>query len=101
VAALISLPLALAIDQPWRLAPDWQTAAIIFWIGVGPTAIATIVYFKLIGSAGPTFMSQLNYLVPCVALVLGVTLLREQPGATAYTGLGLILGGIAISQFRR
>ena len=101
IAALISLPVAVAIDQPWRLAPDWESLLIILWIGVGPTAIATLFYFKLIASAGPTFMSQLNYLIPCVALGIGVVALGEKPGVTAYLGLALILAGIAISQMRR
>jgi drug/metabolite transporter (DMT)-like permease len=101
LAALISLPVALAIDQPWHLSPGWESVAIIIWIGIGPTAIATIVHFKLISSAGPTFVSQLNYLVPCLALLLGMTLLQEEPGITIYTGLALILGGIAVSQVRR
>jgi len=101
VAALVSVPVALVVDQPWRLAPDWQTIAVILWIGVGPTAIATIVYFKLIGTAGPTFMSLVNYLVPCVALLAGTALLGEAPGVTLYTGLALVLAGIAIAQLRR
>lgn len=101
IAALISLPVAVVVDQPWRLAPGWEIVALVAWIGVGPTAIATIIYFKLIGSAGPTFMSLVNYLTPCVALLLGMTLLQEEPGLALYTGLGLILGGIAVSQLRR
>jgi drug/metabolite transporter (DMT)-like permease len=101
LAALISLPVAAVIDEPWRLAPDWQSVAVLVWIGVGPTAIATVVYFKLIGSAGPTFVSLVNYCIPIVALFLGVVLLGEQPSANAYPGLMLILAGIAVSQLRR
>jgi drug/metabolite transporter (DMT)-like permease len=101
LAALIGLPVALVIDQPWRLAPSWESIATIAWIGIGPTAVATIVYFKLISSAGPSFVSQLNYLVPCVAVLLGAALLHEELALAAYAGLALILGGIAISQFRR
>ena len=100
IAAIISIPVALAIDQPWRLAPDWTAVSILLWIGIGPTAIATLVHLKLIASAGPTFMSMINYCIPVVALLLGVALLREEPGANAYTGLILILGGIALSQLR-
>jgi len=77
------------------------SVAIVIWIGVGPTAIATIVYYKLIGAAGPTFMSLVNYCIPVVALVLGLLLLGEEPGANAYPGLILILAGIAVSQLRR
>ena len=70
----------------------------ILWLGIGPTALATILYFELIASAGPTFMSLVNYLTPVIAIVAGVLLLGEQPGATAYAGLGLILFGIAVSR---
>ena len=101
LAALVSVPVALVLDAPWSLDPDWFAVAVILWIGVGPTAIATFIYFALIRSAGPTFMSMMNYLVPCVALGAGVALLGERPGAAAYAGLALILSGIAVSQLRR
>lgn len=101
IAAAISLPIALAVDQPWRLAPSPASFWAVIWIGVGPTAIATLAYLKLIGSAGPTFMSLVNYCVPVVAVFLGVALMGEAPGAHAYTGLVLILAGIALSRLRR
>ena len=101
VAAVISVPIALVVDQPWRLAPSWLSVSAVIWIGIGPTAIATLAYLKLIGSAGPTFMSLVNYCIPVVALFLGVAVLGEEPGASAYTGLVLILTGIALSQLRR
>ena len=101
IAAVISLPVALAVDRPWQLTPSWTSVYAVIWIGIGPTAIATLAYLMLIGSAGPTFMSLVNYGVPVVALLLGVALLGETPGANAYTGLALILTGIALSQVRR
>jgi len=101
VAAAISLPVALVVDQPWNLEPSSGSVYALVWIGIGPTALATLVYLALIGSAGPTFMSLVNYCIPVIALFLGVMLLGEAPGANAYTGLLLILSGIALSQFRR
>ncbi|HSB48259.1 MAG TPA: DMT family transporter [Burkholderiales bacterium] len=101
IAAVVSVPVALAVDQPWRLDPGLSAATILFWIGVGPTAIATLVHLKLIASAGPTFMSLINYCIPVVALLIGVALLGEEPGANAYSGLALILAGIGLSQLRR
>ena len=67
IAALDQRAGRAVLDAPWRLDPDWDTVAVILWIGVGPTAIATFIYFALIRSAGPTFMSMMNYFVPCVA----------------------------------
>lgn len=101
IAAVVSVPVALAVDQPWRLDPGWTAVGILTWIGIGPTAVATLVHLKLIASAGPTFMSLINYCIPVVALLIGMTLLDEEPGANAYTGLALILAGIALSQLRR
>ncbi|MDP1718787.1 MAG: DMT family transporter, partial [Burkholderiales bacterium] len=101
IAAAISLPIALVVDQPWQLAPSPASFWAVIWIGIGPTAIATLVYLKLIESAGPTFMSMVNYCVPVVAVFLGVALLGETPGVNAYTGLVLILAGIALSRLRR
>ncbi len=101
IASIIALPVALVVDQPWRLGPSASSFWAIFWLGVGPTAIATVVYFKLIALAGPTFMSLVNYMSPAVAVFLGVALLGETPGLHAYIALGLILLGIAVSQWRR
>ncbi len=98
VATIMTLPLALWLDRPWTLAPNAASVASIIWLGIGPTALATILYFKLIATAGPTFMSLVNYLTPVVALLAGVILLGEQPGPGALAGLALILCGIAVSR---
>jgi drug/metabolite transporter (DMT)-like permease len=100
VASLIVVPVALWQDRPWTLAPGSGALAAVAWLGVMPTALATILYFQLIRSAGPTFMSLVNYLSPGVAVLLGVTLMGEHPQVYAYLGLALILTGIAISQRR-
>jgi len=101
IASVIALPIALLADQPWRIHASATSLWAILWLGVGPTAIATVVYFKLIATAGPTFMSLVNYMSPAVAVLLGVALLGETPGVHAYVALALILLGIAVSQWRR
>lgn len=100
VASLIVLPVALWQDRPWQLAPGAGSLAAVAWLGVMPTALATILYFQLIRSAGPSFMSLVNYLSPGVAVFLGVALMGEHPHANAYLGLVLILSGIALTQRR-
>lgn len=101
LASAMMLPFALVLDRPWTLAPSAASIAAVVWLGIGATGIPTICYFALIGSAGPTFMSLVNYISPCVALLLGVAIMNEEPGPNAYAGLALILSGIALSQFRR
>jgi drug/metabolite transporter (DMT)-like permease len=98
VATIATVPLALALDRPWTLAPSVSSTAAIVWLGIGPTALATLLYFRLIAAAGPTFMSLVNYLSPLVAVLAGVLLLGEKPGVTAFAGLVLILSGIALTR---
>ena len=98
IASALMVPVALVLDAPWTGAPSAGSVAAIVWLGIGPTALATILYFQLIAAAGPTFMAIVNYLSPVVALLAGVLLMGEQPGATAIAGLVLILLGIALSR---
>lgn len=97
IAAVLMGVAALVWDRPWGLRPDAKAVAVCLWLGLGPTAIATIVYFRLIARAGPTFMSIVNYLNPLVALAAGALLLDEPVRPTALIALALILGGIAIA----
>ena len=97
IAAVLMVGVALVFDRPWEQRPDAAAIATCIWLGVGPTAIATLVYFRLIARAGPTFMSLVNYLSPLVALSAGALLLDEQVRPSALAALALILTGIALA----
>lgn len=101
LASVIVVPLALWQIPLSTLAPRWQSVAAVCWLGVVPTAIATVLYFQLIRSAGPSFMSLVNYLSPSVAVLLGLLIMGEHPSPNAYLGLALILIGIAVANRRR
>jgi drug/metabolite transporter (DMT)-like permease len=97
LAAAIMLAAALLFDDPFSLRPDLPGVATCIWLGIGPTAIATLVYFRLIARAGPTFMSLVNYMSPVVAVGLGALVLNEAVRPSMVAGLVLILGGIALA----
>jgi drug/metabolite transporter (DMT)-like permease len=98
LASLVMVPVALALDRPLDLPPDPVSVAAVVWLGLAATAAATILYFQLIASAGPTFFSLINYQIPLVAVLAGVLVLGEEPGWTALGSLVLILAGLALSQ---
>ncbi len=100
VASVLMAPVALILDFPPADMPSPGAVAAILWLGVGPTALATILYFRLIAAAGPTFMAIVNYLSPIIALLSGIFLMGEQPDDAAFAGLALILLGIALSRRR-
>jgi drug/metabolite transporter (DMT)-like permease len=97
LAAAAMLIVAFALDDPLALRPDAAALATCIWLGVGPTAIATLVYFRLIARAGPTFMSLVNYMSPVVAVSAGALILHEPLRPSALAALALILGGIALA----
>ena len=100
VASALMVPIAAVLDQPWRLAPPAIGLASLLWLGLASTALATVVYFTLIASAGPTFVSLMNYVIPVVAVAAGVALLGEEPELAHLLALLLILAGIAWSQLQ-
>jgi len=97
IAAVIILAVAFAVESPLEATPEPGAIAVAVWLGIGPTAIATLVYFRLIARAGPTFMSIVNYLSPVVAVTAGTLILGEALRPAAVAALALILGGIAIA----
>ena len=52
------------------------------------TALATVVFLKLVTVAGPSFTSFMNYLIPGWALLMGMTLIGERPPARGAPGAG-------------
>ncbi len=101
IAALMALPLAAIWEPLPSLAPTWTELAALTTLGVFSTATAAVAYFRLIASAGPSFTSQLNYLIPLWALGLGILFLGESPSANHVYALGLILTGVLIAATRR
>ena len=93
-ATVLLAPLAL-LDAPDRM-PSWETWAAVAALGVGGTAIALILYFRMLAAYGASRASLVTYLIPSIALLYGATILDEPMTANAIAGLLLILGGVAL-----
>lgn len=99
IATLFMLPVVLptgGVPHPTG-ATSSQLLAVAL-LGVFSTATAAVVYFRLISSAGPAFVSQLNYLIPLWAMIVGVLFLGETIQPSHLYALLLILGGILVTQ---
>ena len=73
----------------------------VLLLGIFPSGLATIIYFSVIRHAGAAFLSQINYLIPVWAVLLGVLLAGETLTINAVIALVVILIGIAIAQKNR
>ena len=94
--ALVMLPLALIVDRPWSLPmPPLGAWAAIAALALLCTALAYVLYFRLIGSAGATNAMLVTLLVPPVAILLGGLFLNEALTPQDFIGLGLIALGLA------
>ena len=70
----------------------------MLYLGIFPTALATIALVYVVQSAGPSFMSLVNYQVPVWAVILGLVVLDEELPPQFLGALALILAGLAVSQ---
>jgi drug/metabolite transporter (DMT)-like permease len=99
LAALVLLaPLAL-VRLP-AATPSWQAVASIAALGIGGTAFAQIVFYRLLRLYGSARSSLVAYLLPVTALAYGAVLLDEPVTAATLAGLVLILAGVAIGSGR-
>ena len=94
--AIILLPLSLMVDRPWSLAmPGWHVWAALLAIALVNTALAYVVYFKMVATVGVTYISLVTFLIPIIALLLGAVFLSESVTAQALAGMAVIALGLA------
>jgi drug/metabolite transporter (DMT)-like permease len=99
IAAALILPLALIVEGVPAFPPPAALAGVVY-LGVLPTALATVLLVYVIQSAGPSFLSLVNYQVPVWAVLIGMVVLGEELPAQFIAALALILAGLAVSQMR-
>jgi drug/metabolite transporter (DMT)-like permease len=93
---VMALPIVLIVDQPWRLPlPGAATLAALAAVGIFSTAIAYVIYFRLLATAGAGNSAMVTFLIPITALALGA-LTGEAIGLQQLLGLGGIAGGLLI-----
>jgi len=66
-------------------------------LGVFNTALAYYVYFRLVNEEGPTFASLNNYIAPVIGVIAGAAALADPIAPSAWTGLALVLVGVALT----
>lgn len=94
-SSLLLMPLVLAVDRPWTLAmPGAATLAALVGVAAISTALAYVLYFRILASAGATNLLLVTFLIPVSAILLGILFLGEvllprHVAGMALIGLGL------------
>ena len=93
-AATLLLPLA-AVTLPGE-EPSAAVALSMLGLALLSTAVAYLLYFRLIENVGPTSTVTVTLLVPVSGLLFGVLLLDEPFGVGTLVGLAIILSSVAL-----
>lgn len=98
MASLFLLPLVVVIEKPWTaVAPSMPSLLATIALGVFGTALAFVVYYRLLERAGASYVSMVAYLIPIFGVALGVLLLDEPLTRQMVIGCSLILLGVMIA----
>ncbi|KZN34952.1 hypothetical protein N483_23715 [Pseudoalteromonas luteoviolacea NCIMB 1944] len=95
-STMIMIPLTLLIEG----SIDFRSVSVTTWgavagLAVGSTAVAYVLYFKVLELAGATNVLLVTLLVPVSAIVLGSLFLNETLETIHFIGMGLIAIGLS------
>ena len=95
VSSALLLPVALLVDRPWHLpAPAAEVWAAVIVLALLSTALAYVLYFRILAAAGATNLLLVTFLIPVSAILLGVLALGERLTANQLAGMALIGAGL-------
>lgn len=109
---ITGLPMALVALVTWSLLEGWSPVAVhgdlaslplallaVIALGAIGTGVAYILQFEVVRAVGPTVSATVTYLIPVVAVTLGVLVLGEQLGLWQLLGAAIVIGaGILVGQ---
>jgi len=95
-STVLMIPIALIADRPWTLAmPGAETWVALFGLAILSTAIAYILFFRILATAGATNLMLVTFLIPVSAILLGALILGEQLQTKHLIGMAMIAIGLA------
>jgi drug/metabolite transporter (DMT)-like permease len=99
-AAAVMLAVALAVTGVRTPHVTGVSVAAVAVLGIIGTGFAYVLNYQIITSEGATIASTVTYLVPVVAIVLGVLVLTESVTGIVLGGIALVLAGVALTRRR-
>lgn len=92
---IMIIPIAFFFDQPWTLeVPSMEVIGSIIALAVASTALAYLIYFRVLESAGAVNAALVTLIMPLTAILLGTFFLNEELASRHYFGMALILAGL-------
>ncbi len=97
-STVLILPIMLIVDRPWMLPafPSVTTWAALTALAFLSTALAYVLYFRILAVAGATNLLLVTFMIPPMAILLGAAFLDERLTPRHFAGMALIGVGLAV-----
>lgn len=93
--AAILVPVSLVADRPWTLAPSMGSVLALLALSVFSTALAFVIYFRLVQTIGSLGTTAQAYLRVPIGVAISVLFLGESLSLTEWLGLACVIAGVA------
>lgn len=97
-SVVLITPFAIFLEPFWLTKFTYQSIIAVTMQGLFATAVANLLFFKIIQLRGPVFLSLINFLIPLIAYFSGVFFLGEQIKINVLISISLILFGLYLNQ---
>jgi drug/metabolite transporter (DMT)-like permease len=95
VGAMLIVPASLVVDRPWTLHPSIASLAALLALSVFSTAIAFVIYFRLVQTLGSVGTTAQAYLRVPIGVAVGMIFLGESLTPAAWVGFACVVAGVA------
>jgi len=101
LCAIVMGPVAWAVERDAPLVLDVRSLGALAYLAVFGSAVTFTVYYWLLARVSATRAALISYLIPIVAVALGVVLFAEPVRPRLVSGSGLVLAGVIVVGTRR
>lgn len=95
VATVLLVPLVI-LERPWSSMTPTVDGTLSLAALTLSTVVAYIIYFRLLAVAGAVSTSLVAYIIPVIAVILGVIILDEHLESRLFAGMALILAAMSL-----
>nr|WP_245281287.1 DMT family transporter [Methylobacterium sp. ZNC0032] len=96
-STLMIIPIVFVMHPPWTLPVPSQTALLaLVGLALISTALAYLLFFRIMRAAGPSNVMLVTFLIPVSAILLGSGLLGEDLLPRHFAGMIAIFVGLAL-----
>ena len=95
----ILFPVSLVVDRPWTLTPSMESVLAVLALSVFSTALAFVIYFRLVQTLGSVGTTAQAYLRVPIGVAISILFLGESLSSTGWLGLACVIAGVAAMTF--